>query len=138
MIFSLRSSSAALLALGTSFGLMACSSTASKTDAKSPPAVAAAAASTSQEVKPQAANAAAPAKPEAGSVVAATERECKRSEEVRKLSVEKIEPKGCKLHYEKPGSKSIVASSAIGTSHCESVEKRIRENLSAAGFKCTE
>lgn len=80
----------------------------------------------------------APAKAADGATIAATNRECKRDSEVRKLSIEKISPKGCKLQYEKLGVKSVVASSAVGTSHCESVEKRIRENLTAAGYKCTE
>ena len=61
---------------------------------------------------------------------------CKRTAEERSLEVEGVQPKGCKLWYSKNGRRSDVASSSIGSSHCESVRARIEETLKGAGFQC--
>lgn len=61
---------------------------------------------------------------------------CKRTSEERSLEIETLQPKGCKLWYSKFGNRDAVASSSVGTTHCETVRGRIEENLKGAGFQC--
>lgn len=61
---------------------------------------------------------------------------CQRSDEKRTVEIEAIEPHGCKLWYSRNGTRSSVASSSIGTMHCEQVREKIKTNLTNAGFNC--
>lgn len=44
--------------------------------------------------------------------------------------------KGCELLYTKFDKEEVIASSAVGTSHCEKISERIQSNLKEAGFSC--
>lgn len=61
---------------------------------------------------------------------------CSRGGEQRKLEIEVVEPKGCKVQYTKFGERSNVASSTVGSAHCETVRDRIKGNLEGVGFSC--
>ena len=60
---------------------------------------------------------------------------CSVAGDERLLEV-RAQGKGCELAYTKGGSEGIVATSANGSQHCESVQKKIKERLSGAGFSC--
>lgn len=62
---------------------------------------------------------------------------CQRGSEERLMSIEMIQPKGCKLWYTKDGGKTNPASSTKGPNHCETVRDRIRGKLETANFKCS-
>lgn len=62
--------------------------------------------------------------------------QCSKGKDVRTLHVGKKQPAGCELHYTKFNQTETVASSSVGTQHCESVKEKIEKNLKAAGFEC--
>lgn len=67
-------------------------------------------------------------------VPAKDELTCQRGKEERWLSIENVQPKGCKLNY--PQTTTAVAWSSFGVKHCEQVRDRIKTKLEDAGFKC--
>lgn len=60
---------------------------------------------------------------------------CSVTGDERLLEV-RAQGKGCELAYTKGGSEGIVATSANGMEHCQSVQQKIKERLSGAGFSC--
>lgn len=60
---------------------------------------------------------------------------CSVAGDERLLEV-RAQGKGCELAYTKGGNEGIVASSANGSEHCQSVQQKIKERLSGAGFTC--
>lgn len=60
---------------------------------------------------------------------------CTLDEDTRKIEING-QGEGCQVHYLKFGNSSVIASSASGFAHCESIRDRIRGKLEAAGFKC--
>lgn len=62
---------------------------------------------------------------------------CENHKDLRELGIEKKD-KGCSLNYTKAGKLTSVASSAHGLKHCMDVQKKIRNKLETAGFKCKE
>lgn len=61
---------------------------------------------------------------------------CKYEEELRTLEVESVSPAGCKLWYTRSGERRLVASSRLGTAHCERIRTSIHIKLSNAGYVC--
>lgn len=112
-----------LFPLFLSLGLAACAAPAKKDEAPKPAAPAAAAAKPAEKT---------PGKADPMALVT-----CMSASETRTLSIGTKE-NGCKLHYEKGGKPSVVATSASGTKHCEETRAKIRKKLETAGWKCGE
>ena len=61
---------------------------------------------------------------------------CSRESDIREIYIEPVTPQGCKLWYSNYKTGSPTAWSTKGLEHCETVNQKIRDNLSMAGFKC--
>lgn len=62
---------------------------------------------------------------------------CSLKKDQRTLVINKTD-KGCKVEYTKNNETKEAASSAFGTSHCESVKDKMVKNLTEAGFSCSK
>lgn len=120
-----------LLTIASLFLFSGCSHS-SKHSAQSSSAPTAAPTATAAATPP----AASPQAPAAEKKAEMTVLDCKRDAETRSLEIETLSPKGCKLWYSKDGGRNSVASSSVGTSHCENVQSRIRGKLEEAQFAC--
>lgn len=79
-----------------------------------------------------------PAKGSPGAAVTGAgnlEKKCENSDDKRAITVVPS-ASGCEVHYTKAGGSNVVATSANGTAHCDSVQSKMVSNLEAAGFKC--
>ncbi len=63
------------------------------------------------------------------------EKKCENNGDKRAITVVPS-ASGCEVHYTKAGGSNVVASSANGTTHCDTVQSKMVSNLEAAGFKC--
>jgi hypothetical protein len=117
------------LVLASTIVLAACSSTGNKSSSPAAPAPAKPVASPSAAK----ADAATTDVPKTSAVAGAVE--CSVPGDKRLLQV-RAQGKGCELAYTKGGTEGVVASSANGTAHCESVLSKIQARLTGAGFTC--
>ncbi|MEZ4872267.1 MAG: hypothetical protein R2827_08485 [Bdellovibrionales bacterium] len=60
---------------------------------------------------------------------------CAQGDDKRSIEVIKTNS-GCEVAYVKFGETKTVASSVNGTEHCESVQQKMKTNLTSAGFTC--
>ncbi|MCB0410968.1 MAG: hypothetical protein KDD22_00475 [Bdellovibrionales bacterium] len=111
-----------LVALGLSLGLGACSHSKKKDEVKAPEAQ-------TETVKKENNKAEKTSEAGLGSVT------CETASDKRQIEVVKS-GEGCELKYTKFGNEEVIATSASGTSHCEKIADRIKNNLIEAGFKC--
>lgn len=119
----------AWVGIGLVVVLASCSSASKKSSepAASPSPAAAAAAKGADKAKKADAKAG-----DAGSRLVV---KCVQGKDSRAITVVPSD-KGCEVHYEKFGNSEVVASSSMGTSHCDEVQSKMKTNLETAGFTC--
>jgi hypothetical protein len=64
------------------------------------------------------------------------EIECSHGKDVRKLAIGPAANGGCEVLYTKQGATSTVATANRGSSHCETVLNKIKNNLVSSGYSC--
>lgn len=68
--------------------------------------------------------------------MSSSEASCELKNDKRTIAVQETASGGCEVIYSKFGDSTSVASGSKGSSHCEGVVTKIKENLENAGFKC--
>jgi hypothetical protein len=63
---------------------------------------------------------------------------CKQNTDERKLANRALKDGGCEVVYSKFGQSTSVATSQNGTEHCQRIVEKMKGNLTASGFQCSE
>jgi len=76
-----------------------------------------------------------PSQSSLGQATSGSKMVCKAEKDER--TVEKFETStGCELKYTKFGETTVIASSAVGSGHCDRTRDQIKANLEKNGYKC--
>lgn len=61
---------------------------------------------------------------------------CSYNNDNRKISSVKLSDGGCEVHYEKLGTKKVVATAKYDLGYCSQMANKVSNNLEEAGFTC--